>query len=324
MKDPKKDIADEDRVHEPEILGHAPSLLPLPNDPALEKQSAASFPEDTHAPIIQSTINHQPPTDSMEVHKHPHHVMHKKKWGEYLLEFFMLFLAVFLGFIAENIREHQVERHRAGVLAKNLYKDIFQDSIALQEKLATRKAKEEQCAYFISYVKDSSLTNLSSRFYPAFTWAFIQTAQLLFEPNDGILNQLRNSGELRYFENSELQAAIGDLNVSITNTRSRNEKEYSFVEFYLRPFTLKHYDFSWYEQLTQHGRLSLLDGLTHPAALPGGAKLLNAATFSRAEAENICSYYLLMLRSTRQQYYNKFLLNSHHLLEILRNEYQLK
>jgi hypothetical protein len=42
----------------------------------------------------------------MEVHKHPHHVAHKKKWSEYLLEFFMLFLAVFLGFIAENVREH--------------------------------------------------------------------------------------------------------------------------------------------------------------------------------------------------------------------------
>lgn len=39
----------------------------------------------------------------------PHHVTHKKKWVEYLLEFFMLFLAVFLGFVAENIREHTVE-----------------------------------------------------------------------------------------------------------------------------------------------------------------------------------------------------------------------
>jgi len=33
----------------------------------------------------------------MEVQKHPHHVTHKKKWGEYLLEFFMLFLAVLPG-----------------------------------------------------------------------------------------------------------------------------------------------------------------------------------------------------------------------------------
>jgi hypothetical protein len=44
----------------------------------------------------------------MEVHKHPHHVTHKKKWGEYLLEFFMLFLAVFLGFVAENFEKEQL------------------------------------------------------------------------------------------------------------------------------------------------------------------------------------------------------------------------
>ena len=42
----------------------------------------------------------------MEVHKHPHDVTHKKKWREYLLEFFMIFLAVTAGFFAENIREH--------------------------------------------------------------------------------------------------------------------------------------------------------------------------------------------------------------------------
>ena len=51
-----------------------------------------------------SAINEEPSIKNMEVHKHPHHVTHKKKWGEYLLEFLMLFLAVFLGFVAENIR----------------------------------------------------------------------------------------------------------------------------------------------------------------------------------------------------------------------------
>ena len=28
----------------------------------------------------------EPRTKNMEVHKHPHHVTHKKKWGEYLLK----------------------------------------------------------------------------------------------------------------------------------------------------------------------------------------------------------------------------------------------
>jgi hypothetical protein len=36
----------------------------------------------------------------MEVHHHGH-VHEKKKWKEYLFQFFMLFLAVFCGFLAE-------------------------------------------------------------------------------------------------------------------------------------------------------------------------------------------------------------------------------
>jgi len=43
---------------------------------------------------------------------HPHHIAHKKKWNEYILEFLMLFVAVSLGFLAENLREQQIEKHR--------------------------------------------------------------------------------------------------------------------------------------------------------------------------------------------------------------------
>src|SRR5690242_4288294 len=131
----------------------------------------------------------------MEVHAHTH--TERKKFTHYLWEFLMLFLAVFCGFLAENIREHMVEQRRAKDLARNLYKEVLSDSIAVQQKINIRKVKEEKCVYFINYAKDSDLTKLSSEFYPAYTWAFIQVAQLLFEPNDGILNQLRNSGELR-------------------------------------------------------------------------------------------------------------------------------
>ncbi len=38
--------------------------------------------------VAESLIEINQPTTNMEVHKHPHHVTHKKKWGEYLLEFF--------------------------------------------------------------------------------------------------------------------------------------------------------------------------------------------------------------------------------------------
>ena len=80
-----------------------------------------------------STIMNEPST-IMELHKHPHHVSHKKKWGEYLLEFFMLFLAVFLGFVAENIREHVVENDRAKEFSKSLLQDLQNDTIAIDSQ----------------------------------------------------------------------------------------------------------------------------------------------------------------------------------------------
>ena len=65
----------------------------------------------------------------MEVH-HAHHPTHKKKWSEYILEFFMLFLAVTLGFFAENIREHMAENHKRqetlDAVARDFNKDINQ------------------------------------------------------------------------------------------------------------------------------------------------------------------------------------------------------
>ncbi len=258
----------------------------------------------------------------MEVHHHAHTA--RKKWTHYFWEFLMLFFAVTLGFFVENQREHYIEDQRAKALANNLYKEIYADSIAVQQKIAIRNKKEEANIYFIKYVKDSSLTDLSSRFYPAFTWAFLQSAQLIFEPNDGILNQLRNSGELRYFKSRELQAAIGQLSVQIANLRSRNEKEYSYIEMYLRPFSIRHYDFSWYEAFTGQGKFTLLEALNQNRQVPVGGKIINPDKFNRQEAENIASYYMLMLRGTRQTQYLPYVAINHQLLQILRMKYLLE
>ncbi len=50
-------------------------------------QSTDDSPQSTEDQNISElpTTNYQPQTENMEVHKHPHHVTHKKKWGEYFL-----------------------------------------------------------------------------------------------------------------------------------------------------------------------------------------------------------------------------------------------
>ena len=64
----------------------------------------------------------------MEVH-HPHSHHGPKKWKEHFLELFMLFLAVSLGFFAENQREHYVERHRETQYMESLVEDLKNDTI---------------------------------------------------------------------------------------------------------------------------------------------------------------------------------------------------
>ena len=39
---------------------------------------------------FQEPIHESPQTETMEVHKHPHHITHKKKWTEYVLESLMV------------------------------------------------------------------------------------------------------------------------------------------------------------------------------------------------------------------------------------------
>jgi len=78
----------------------------------------------------------------MEVH-HPHHPTHKKKWAEYFLEFFMLFIAVTLGFFAENQREHFVEKHREKQYMESLLLDLEKDKMEVE---AARKFTNTQIA----------------------------------------------------------------------------------------------------------------------------------------------------------------------------------
>src|SRR5450432_616805 len=65
----------------------------------------------------------------MEVHHHPH--VEKKNFKEYFLEFLMIFLAVTMGFFAENIREHFVNKEKEKQYIKSFYEDLSNNEIEL-------------------------------------------------------------------------------------------------------------------------------------------------------------------------------------------------
>ena len=77
----------------------------------------------------------------MEVHAHTH--TERKKWTHYFWEFLMLFLAVFSGFLAENFREHQVEKKRGKGYILSFYEDLKKDTVAFSRIIEADKKKME-------------------------------------------------------------------------------------------------------------------------------------------------------------------------------------
>jgi len=77
----------------------------------------------------------------MEVHHHPE--VEKKGFKEYVLEGLMIFLAVLMGFIAENIREGISERAKGHEYIRSFVEDLRRDTTAFAEVIAFDKKKHE-------------------------------------------------------------------------------------------------------------------------------------------------------------------------------------
>jgi len=163
-----------------------------------EKNNSDQINSPTPTPLPQpQTSNIEPQTETMEVHKHPHHVMHKKKWNEYLLEFVLLFLAVFLGFIAENVREHQVEKRRAKEFARLLVGDLAVDTSELAKGSRVLQriivSGDSLGKLLMNYSRNVSGGKLYyHEYWSGWQWSIIS--------QDATLQQLKASGALRYFE----------------------------------------------------------------------------------------------------------------------------
>ena len=239
----------------------------------------------------------------------------------------MLFLAVFCGFLAEYQLEHTIEHQREKEYARSLYDELYADSVVFAQKIVGRIGKEKDCDYLVSYIRDSSLTNLPKDFYPAYTVVMYLITSYTFEPKDGVLSQLKSSGSLRYFKSSYLQKLFGDISVYINNVRDRNDQEYQFFASPVKPFVLKHYDFNWMNELRKLDETAYnmyLIAHYRKSNIPIKANILNLPSFDRGEVVNMILFYKTMLVSTRTLSMKDYITANHKLLEELRKEYKLK
>ena len=135
----------------------------------------------------------------MEVHHHAHlasgetHTS-RTKWTHYFWEFLMLFLAVYLGFLVENIREHRIEHARADKYIESFYEDLKTDTAKLNRITRIETNKVDKLNLFRSCY-DSLLQDQ----HPASLLLILKYSQFNngFGPEQRTLDQLFNAGGFR-------------------------------------------------------------------------------------------------------------------------------
>ncbi len=153
----------------------------------------------------------------MEVH-HAHHPNHKKKWSEYITEFFMLFFAVTLGFFAENQREHMVENHRAKQYMQSLFEDLKKDT-ALYSRLQIYDQNQVNKIDTTISLFNANIWN-DSTFKLVYSVNLKTLGNITLNINERAASQLKNAGGMRLIQNQELSnkiAAYWELSESIKN-----------------------------------------------------------------------------------------------------------
>ncbi len=159
----------------------------------------------------------------MEVHHHSHK---PKNWKEYITEFIMLFAAVTLGFLAENLREHQIMEHRVEQNKIAILKDLQADSVEIAKVLAIEDAciktfnRLNHILYLAKTNKISQNQLIDSiRMYDE----LIAYSTTLYMNNSSFKN-MQSSGLLSYLEEGELKNTLASYyEVDFKSIEAANE-----------------------------------------------------------------------------------------------------
>lgn len=141
----------------------------------------------------------------MEVHHHPNLHHKPKKWKEYFLEFLMIFLAVTLGFIAENIRENISNRENEKVYMESLVQDIRDDVNTINDQ---QRIFDQRVVLLDSLITILDATAITSNTSDLYYYARLATKDDVFLGNTRTLEQIKNTGGFRFIKNIEVVEAI--------------------------------------------------------------------------------------------------------------------
>ena len=155
----------------------------------------------------------------MEVHHHP--TVEKKNFKEYFLEFLMIFLAVTMGFFAENIREHYTEKANT-----KEYLETYRDELLQQQILYnTYKKIYQKKIIFCDSIRFIFFNGEENTKMDALKRLVTQGLTLVEIPiNTSSYDQIVNSGALRYISDIGLRDSMSVYKGQIETIKNYNNR----------------------------------------------------------------------------------------------------
>ena|SRR5258705_2360777 len=174
----------------------------------------------------------------MEVHAHTH--SHgKKSWGSYFWEFLMLFLAVFAGFLAENQREHIIEKSRAQKFLQSMLLDVRTNITNLDSLIGEDNIYLKNYDTLTNWLLQDSATIDRAAFARKMGAVWVRNFLVRKETYE----QMKSSGSLRYIGNIDFLKKMMDYERITNFAQYRNqefEKKY-YTDLFI-PALYKVYD----------------------------------------------------------------------------------
>jgi 2-polyprenyl-6-methoxyphenol hydroxylase-like FAD-dependent oxidoreductase len=204
----------------------------------------------------------------MEVHHHPDLEHKKKNFREYFLEFLMIFLAVSLGFIAENLREHISDSNKEKEYIESMLQDLKSDTARANhsitgttrqihgmdtlEMLLTPDVNANDSAVFICYRQSESL-------YDEYTMNF----------SSRTITQLFSSGNMRLIKNQSVSDRISAYYAAIRDVDAQKAHYKEYFEKCLAIYP------ELFEFESYHKRFNVEDSLVNPPLAFGKYRINN-------------------------------------------------
>ncbi len=182
-----------------------------------------TVPEVQQGGTLGQNAHSKTETGNMEIHHHPN--AEKKNFKEYLLEGVMIFVAVTMGFIAENVREYLSDKEKAETFARSMYADFKADTATLNQLIFFTKSKIQKIDSLEYYLHLPTNRGNDSLLYRC---ALYLTSTFQFDNINGTYEQIKSSGALRYF-NQQLVNHLNSYDATAQKLKLMEDLENKFL-----------------------------------------------------------------------------------------------